>query len=249
MATYSDRVVWTSWVSLTASNYHDLSTAVTENTWSHWNSDTPTAVTGAWYHWNTCTGTGSTVSANDDVVWGSWNRRYAAVESVSVVRACDFEGFTAKERHRNKRRKRRRDAVAVRRKIKLQRKRIFAGELREREKKQAEDRASQLLLDLIGKVQYQIYEKTGKLLVHGRKHDWLIHKYGRVHRLEKDRVIDLCVHLRRKWEFPSGDNVIAMALAAHSNEKKLVQLAHITGEQSKFDVFPECAVMGGSDGR
>ena len=48
-------------------------------------------------------------------------------------------------------------------------------------------------MDLIGEEQLEIYNETGRLLVHGHKYDYILQKDGFVKRVEKDKVVDLCI--------------------------------------------------------
>jgi len=88
---------------------------------------------------------------------------------------------------------------------------MIAEELR-LEKEEAERTAKAMLLDIIGEDQFKIYEETGNLLVKGRKYDYLITRQGSVKRVTKDKIINLCVHLKERHKYPETDNIIALAM-------------------------------------
>src|SRR5512137_1479377 len=105
----------------------------------------------------------------------------------------------------------------------------------------AEKKALELILDLLGEDQAKLYEKTGKLFVKGEKFDWLIDINGQVFRLEKDKVVQLCVHSKDRYSQPPSDNVIALALHAKFAEKKLLKEANHVRDRSDMLPLPEAA--------
>lgn len=108
------------------------------------------------------------------------------------------------------------------------------------EKQKAEEVAKELLLDLIGKDEMEIYERTGRLLVHGNKYDYMIQREGFVKRIEKDKVTDLCIHLRDRHSMPDSDNVIALKLLVEDDEERFNQLANEQGNHP-LESLQECA--------
>jgi len=103
------------------------------------------------------------------------------------------------------------------------------------EKEAAENTAKALLLDLVSEKEFEMYEKTGKLLVKGRKHDYIVHKRGNIailfrgsHYRHERAAKDLCVHLNNadKNKCPDTDNVIAMKLHIEHEEKKFLETAN-----------------------
>jgi hypothetical protein len=104
--------------------------------------------------------------------------------------------------------------------------RDYLIEEKEREDRLAEITAQELLLELIGDEQLSMYKKTGRLIVQGRKHDYIIRKDGGVFRIEKDKVFDLCIHLRDQYKYPRTDNVIALKLAIEVEEKNFNKTAN-----------------------
>ena len=107
---------------------------------------------------------------------------------------------------------------------------------------EAEQKAKDLLLDLIGEEQLEIYNETGRLLVHGHKYDYILQKDGFVKRVEKDKVVDLCIHLTNKHKYPETDNVVALKLLAETNEEEFNRLANNHGEHGRPEEMPRCAV-------
>jgi hypothetical protein len=99
-------------------------------------------------------------------------------------------------------------------------------------KEEAENKAKELLLDLIGEEEMKVYEETGRLLVHGNKFDYIVQKFGYVKKIEKDKVVDLCVHLKDKYSFPESDNVIALKLLLEHDEDQVLKVANVRGENS-----------------
>lgn len=107
-------------------------------------------------------------------------------------------------------------------------------------KKRAEDRAKELLLDLIGEEELKVYERTGRVMVKGRKHDYIVSRDGSfVKRIEKDKIVDLCIHLAKSC--PETDNVIALKLLAEADEEALNEIANNHGSRDRPQELPECA--------
>ena len=111
----------------------------------------------------------------------------------------------------------------------------------EKKKQEAEAKALDLLLDLIGEEQAKIFKETGNLLVKGEKFDWLLEKDGKVYRVEKDKVVQLCLHTTDRFKQPEADNVIALALHAKFAEKAMSRGHHIN-DLYNFQM-PKAAVM------
>lgn len=113
-----------------------------------------------------------------------------------------------------------------------------------KEKADAEQKAKELLLDLIGEKELEIYNKTGRLFVHGKQYDYIVPKEGLIQRIEKDKVTDLCIHLRDRHGFPETDNVISLKLLAEADEKQFNSIANQHHPRSRPEELPECACMG-----
>jgi hypothetical protein len=107
----------------------------------------------------------------------------------------------------------------------------------EERKKKAELTAQELLEDLISKEQLEYYKETGRLLVRGRKHDYVVKRAGGVYKVEKDKVVDLCIHLREQFKYPVTDNVIALKLFIESDENSFLKTANSHGEVRKVEVL------------
>ena len=117
-----------------------------------------------------------------------------------------------------------------------------------RKKEAAELKAEDLLMDVIGEDQREVYQRTGRLLVKGKKHDYLLTKRDdcvKVQRLMKDKVIDLCIHFRDRYKYPDDDHVLALALFAKADEKGFNEKANDQGshDRDNGDCLSECAVM------
>lgn len=165
-------------------------------------------------------------------VWRTWTSReatntYTWHDSVKLIRA----GEESVEKRR---------ARETQQKINLIWNEILAEELKA-EKEEAEEVAMELLGDLIGDDQLKIYRETGRLLVHGEKHDWLIRKGGIIAKVEKDKLIDHCVHLRRRYSFPPTDNVISLALRIKENESEVERIANRHATKKPLDEIKRVA--------
>jgi hypothetical protein len=129
--------------------------------------------------------------------------------------------------------------------------RRFAGGLTDQEKidlraEKSENRAKELLLDLIGEDELKVYQETGRLFVKGKKFDYIIRRdkmMGGLERIEKNRITDLCVHLKENFKCPKTDNVIALKLAIESDEDKILELANSYSSHNRPDKLPKAACM------
>jgi hypothetical protein len=102
---------------------------------------------------------------------------------------------------------------------------------------------SLILLDtLIGRGQRRVYERTGRILVKGKEFDYLLYKEGDVRRVEKDKIVDLCVHIKDKFRYPEADNLVALILTIRANEKHFNKLANLKRTvDRRADSIPEAA--------
>lgn len=107
-------------------------------------------------------------------------------------------------------------------------------------KKAAEAKAMELILDLLGPEQTEIYKRTGNLFVKGQECDWLISSGGKVSKIQKGKVVSLCVHSAHRHAQPESDNVIALALHAKFAEKELLSRANVIREVLQ-EKLPEAA--------
>ena len=186
-----------------------------------------------WNNWNTCTDTGTSYDATAcDTIWYQWVKGPAdTFEPVKMIRyeSSRIE-LTPKEL---------REAQALRhtREEEARKFRIIEKEKRDK----AEYVALELLEELIGPEERKIYEETGRVMVKGKKADYIINRGTGVTRVEKDKIIDLCIHLKEKWKYPETDNVIALALLAAGNEDKFNKMANVMDLDSRPFVPPKCA--------
>ena len=93
----------------------------------------------------------------------------------------------------------------------------------------AEIKAQQLLLDLIGEDELKVYNETGRLFVKGRNHDYIIQRdrlINGLQQIQKDKIVDFCVHIQNKFNCPKTDNVIALKLAIENDESEVLKLAN-----------------------
>jgi hypothetical protein len=114
----------------------------------------------------------------------------------------------------------------------------------QKKKRDAEDKAQELLSHLIGKDLMTVYKETGRLFVKGKEYDYIIPRDGFIKKIGRNKVYDMCVHLERKSAMPETDNVIAMKLFLENNEKEALSLANIHGTHNKKGyILPACAGM------
>jgi hypothetical protein len=103
---------------------------------------------------------------------------------------------------------------------------------------EAEKKALDLVQDVIGPEQLEVYKKTGRVFVKGVKFDWLICKNGTsvtVKQVTKDKVQDLCVHLVAEHGIPANDKVAGMILHAKFNGEYLNKRANKNGIHPRKD--------------
>lgn len=103
-------------------------------------------------------------------------------------------------------------------------------------KKKAEEKAKKLLGSLIGDSELAVYDETKRLFVRGTKYDYIVPADGFIKAIGKDKVIDLCVHLKDKDKMPATDNVIAMKLMLENDEEKVLKMANRHGEHSRSTI-------------
>jgi hypothetical protein len=221
------------WVSGTADSGTITSTTGTDYTWVNWCDESGTAsADDTWRQWNNTTVTYTTDTP--DGVWRIWNSDdktvpYVVEPEVANPKVRNFKKFTSPKYTREELR-----ARAAQERIK---KEWFEYQKEEQEKAKeiAELTARELLKDLITVEQFEYYKETGHLVVNGRKYDYVIEKGRGVFRVDKDKVHDLCIHLKKRYSFPATDNVIGLLLALQNNEKKFLKTANDHGEVSNID--------------
>jgi len=109
------------------------------------------------------------------------------------------------------------------------------------QKEEAEAKAKDLLLDIIGKDELAVYEETGRVFVKGKKHDYIVQKEGFVQQISKGKIQDLCAHINKN-KYPLTDNVVAMKMLIESDEKKFLKIANRHGSRT-LDKLPKAACM------
>jgi len=206
-------------------NSCDITGICNGNVWPTWTTTSAGTSDTTWDNWNdgcTTTSTSTPITATaSNVTWGYWDNEIGEV--VSVYPTKDIRELTKAEKQAEQRRK----EEAKQRRIE-QAARIKA---REEEKKAAEQKAKDLLLDLIGKEQLEVYKETGRLFVKGEKFDYVVKKRGFVEKIEKNKVVDLCISLSNKFKYPETDNVIAMKLMIEDDEKEMLRLSNEMGSE------------------
>lgn len=247
---------WTLWVqegTADAANYHtrNFSTTYSSNTtvFEDWCNDGTTASysssNAVWTVW-TNSPPDSIVVADIPDPWISWTEteisdstefqttRYVPSENFIIEEVCPAMLPKSKETIEQRR------ARKAQYEINRIWNEILAEEL-QAEKEEAENVAMELLGDLIGDDQLEIYRKTGRLLVHGNKHDWLVRKGGIIAKVEKGKLIDHCVHLKNQYSYPPTDNVISLALRIKENERSVEQIANRRSTPKPLDELKAAA--------
>lgn len=182
--------------------------------WTSYDSGTTSATTtDTWGVWNDSSGT------TTDTIWYYWNED-------TVV----YPVFTEKKSHAQKMQ----DKIWTEWSKHKQ-------EIRKQVKKDAETTAKELLMELIGEEQTKIYEETGRLFVKGKKFDYIIRKGERTLKIEKDKVVDLCVHI--PTSYPLTDNVIGLKLAIENDEDNVLKMANVSNWRNKPEKLPMAACM------
>ena len=180
-------------------------------------TNTDSYTNSVWESWTTTDSiTGMTSTCYTDGVWEEWTQKLVYVaEPTPWVR----EVTTAEQR---------RARGAQRRIDQIERDRKMSEE--EERKRLAEVTAQELLEDLIGESALTLYNETKRLVVKGRKYDYVIRKQGGVYKIEKGKVIDLCIHLKRQYTYPETDNVIALKILIEADEREFLKTANNQGE-------------------
>ena len=182
--------------------------------WYHWTATSCTSSTSSttscgdvWSSWNTST---ATTTASGDATWIVWNNSGASQPTARP------ESEFVRQRREQSEQARQAHWASEKRYAEIQRKR-----------ETAEKKAQQLLMDLIGPEQLEVYKETGRLYVRGNQHDYILKKGGLVTQVGKDKVIDMCVHLAERSSFPETDNVVGLKLMLESEaERKVLKLAN-----------------------
>lgn len=114
-----------------------------------------------------------------------------------------------------------------------------------RKKALSEEKACELLGDIIGRDQLDIYKRSKQLLVEGKHNKYILNGGDSGYRLrkideKKKQLEELCVHLADCFKYPVTDNIIAILLSLSNNEKEVVKLANHHGFRD-YVQLPEAA--------
>ena len=217
---------WTYWTSDTTAT---ASTCNTNDAWVSWNttsSSTSATSNDTWYYWTTDTTTDATVVTYDET-WYNWNTG----DTIRMYEGDYSTPYVDKRRQRLKARR------AERKRAKEHRKLLARRVMREFELQKAEEVAQELLLDLIGPEQMEVYKRTGRVFVKGRTFDWLLQTEGsrcKLKKITKDKVQDLCIHIDND-RIPKTDQVIGYLLNAKFNDEHLDKPANLVRVNEKTD--------------
>jgi hypothetical protein len=189
-----------------------------------------------WRYWSTST---TATSSATDYTWGHW---VEATESSTTGGTGETATiyyntgtWTAWSTQDDRTREQRRAENAQNR----------INEYVEKEQeKDAELTAQELLKDLITEEEMETYLKTGRLLVKGKSHDYVLEKgyQARVLKIAKGKIVSLaerkkvkvrslCVHPVNQSSLPDTDKIISMKLAIEAEEKRVLDLANDHGER------------------
>jgi hypothetical protein len=165
------------------------------------------------------------IHADSNTVWSSWVQT-----SIYDAKTGEYREETNEDRAERQAEVDRRMREQEERALKLS-----------KSKSEAEDTAKGLLLDIIGRKELDVYEETGRLFVKGRKHDYIIQKGELLQILEKDKVTDMCIHLKNNYKYPPTDNVIALLLALINEEDMVLNLGNLHSPRSRPSKLPKYA--------
>jgi hypothetical protein len=187
--------------------------AASDATWSTWATTsancTSTSDSACWYTW---TDTGST-STSSETTWTSWN-----TDGYTIYPSYQTAPKTQEELEHQRIQAQQQAEERMQREAE-----------RETLRQAAELKANELLQDLIGEEQLKVYLETGRLLVKGKRNDYLLEKTGRVTRVEKDKLVDLCIHIADRLSVPQTDNVVALKLMAEADDYAFDKMANVRG--------------------
>ena len=206
-------------------------------TWSSWNNSDDTSYTSTTEDW------GESTIEFQTRVWGQWmeHERESGQQAAYLLNESGIEEVRRENARREAQYEQQRaqydspEAVAERERAAQERLNKQAEE--NKKKEQAEEVAQVLLGELIGEEQLEIYKETGRIVVNGRKHSYLIAKSGGVKRVERGKLVDLCVHVQQKILLPPTDNVIGLAMHIKADEKDFNKVANASSPQPRPEVL------------
>lgn len=200
-----------------------------------------------YYYWTISTNnSGSTTTSSTDLVWDSWMSTTDSGGTTPYDATWSYWMEDSTDNRIHKSEIQRFDSIVIptvpvvlpsaeEKRAKAAQREInkIWGDIRimeeHRRKERAEVTAQSLLLDLIGKEELERYKGSGYLLVKGRKFDYVIQKGRGVYKVEKEKVIDLCVHFRNRYKYPETDNLIGLKLLIEADESKFLRIANSHG--------------------
>lgn len=218
------------WITAHTGETSSSTTAAVWNNWANSSTDTYTVTStgygnNAWYTWVSDT-TDKEVDNRENYIYSRWAEQPVLEESRIIktypeitINPVAPPPYQTSEQVR---------AEKVQRVIDRAWRDYLIEEDRKR-KETVEMTAQKLLLDLIGEEELKQYQETDRLIVHGRKFDYVIRKSGGVYRVEKGKIVDLCIHLKNRFAYPVSDNVIGLKLMIEASEYRFNRLANDHG--------------------
>lgn len=201
------------------------------NTWSAWNNSDDTSYTT------------ETVESNTydfpQRVWGAWmeHERDCNQQAAYLLNEQGIEEVRRENARREAQYQQQRaqyespEAVAERERLAQER---LDKAAKETERKEAAEEVAQILLgELIGEEQLEIYQETGRIFVNGKRDSYLLTKSGGVQRVERGKIVDLCVHVQEKILLPPADNVIGLAMHIKADEKDFNKVANASNPKPR----------------
>ena len=189
---------------------------------------------GVWSSWTDSSYTTQTETVStlyfQQRVWGQWVEH--EYDQGQQARYMLNEQGLEEVRRENARRQAEYERARARQQANAEEHARLAAEETER-KDAAEDVAQVLLGEIIGEEQLAVYKETGRLLVRGSKHDYLVWKTGKVQRVEKNKIVDLCVYTKERIIMPATDNVIGLAMHIKADEKEFNKIANASRPVAK----------------
>ena len=225
---------WTYWTSDTTAT---ASTCNTNDAWVSWNTTSSSTVTtnnDTWYYWIVDSTTDGACRPHNVQTYPEYNEVWTVWNTEGTVKIYERDFSTP---YVDKRRQRLKARRAERKRAKEHRKLLARRVMREFELQKAEEVAQELLLDLIGPEQMEVYKRTGRVFVKGRTFDWLLQTEGsrcKLKKITKDKVQDLCIHIDND-RIPKTDQVIGYLLNAKFNDEHLDKTANLIRVNEKTD--------------
>ena len=247
----------TSWP---ATGYSASSTTGGELTWKMWNNESTGAITTSstdytyrtgktiWKNWHTAIDITHTTSS--EILWSKWvdqthtsiptTYHYEDVSGTAWLRWNEnLELILIEEDDVDAIEVPAEMPAGIQRELEESNARLRKeAEAAQAERQKAEQKAKDLLMELIGEEKREEYERTGRIFFHGEKHDYIVRDYGHVKQIEHSgHIQELCVHIDGCGMYPDADNVVALLLAFQFDEQATIKKANKHGRMhfSKYD--------------